>query len=85
MIIIEGGQEQGRRKRVKIDIGEEQEQRLIEQGQGISPFDIFPSEIWQEIFPYLKSEDILVARVVNRDWNQLITGFRQAGISGSLK
>jgi hypothetical protein len=88
---IEGGgestetielEEQGRRKRVRIELEGEQQQRLIEQGQSISLFNIFPSEIWQEIFSYLKFEDILLARAVNSDWNELITGFRQAGVVG---
>ncbi|ACP21104.1 hypothetical protein Aasi_1868 [Candidatus Amoebophilus asiaticus 5a2] len=78
----EEGQEQGRRKSAKIEIGEEQEQRLIEQVQETSSFDIFPSEICQYIFSYLKFEDILPARAVNSDWSELITGFRQAGIVG---
>ncbi|NEJ83285.1 hypothetical protein GR268_43205, partial [Rhizobium leguminosarum] len=77
-------EEQGRRKRARIEIEQEerQEQGLIEQAQEISSFDIFPSEIWQYIFSYLKFEDILPARAVNRDWNQLITGFGEAGIKG---
>jgi hypothetical protein len=61
---------------------EVKEQSLIEQRQEVSSLDIFPSEIWQEIFSYLKFEDILPVRAVNSDWNQLITGFRQAGIVG---
>jgi hypothetical protein len=73
-------EEQGRRKRARIEI--EQEQSLIEQAQEMNSLDIFPSEIWQEIFSYLKFEDILPARAVNRDWNQLITGYREAGIVG---
>ncbi|MHB9147108.1 MAG: F-box-like domain-containing protein [Candidatus Amoebophilus sp.] len=78
------GEEQGRRKRTRIEIGEEEreEQRLIEQGQEISSFDIFPAEIWQEIFSYLDFEGVLSARAVNKDWNQLITGFREINIVG---
>jgi hypothetical protein len=75
-------EEQGRRKRARIEIGEEQEQNLVGQAQEISSFDIFPSEIWQEIFSYLKFEDILSARAVNSDWNELITGYRQVGLVG---
>jgi hypothetical protein len=63
-------------KSARIEIEEEQEQNLIEQAQEVSSFDIFPTEIWQEIFSYLKFEDILSARAVNSDWNELITGFR---------
>jgi hypothetical protein len=75
-------EEQGRRKRARIEIGEEEEQVLIEQGEGTSSFNIFPSEIWQEIFSYLNFEGVLSARAVNRDWNELITGSRQTGIVG---
>ncbi|MHB9147130.1 MAG: F-box-like domain-containing protein [Candidatus Amoebophilus sp.] len=76
--------EQGRRKRVRIEIDQEEgeEQRLMEQGQEISSFDIFPPEIWQHIFSHLDFEGVLSARAVNRDWNQLITGFREVGIVG---
>ncbi|MHB9147128.1 MAG: F-box protein [Candidatus Amoebophilus sp.] len=58
----------------------EQDQSLI--GQGISLFDIFPSEIWQEIFSYLDFKGVLTARAVNRDWNELITGYRKPNIVG---
>ncbi|NEJ84212.1 hypothetical protein GR268_48150, partial [Rhizobium leguminosarum] len=74
--------EQGRGKGERIEPGIEEEQNLIEQRQEVSSFDIFPTEIWQEIFSYLKFEDILPARAVNSDWNELITGFRQTGIVG---
>jgi hypothetical protein len=77
-------EEQGRRKRARIEIEkeEEQQQRLIEQGQEISSFDIFPPEIWQEIFSHLDFEGVLSARAVNSDWNQLITGYKEAGVVG---
>jgi hypothetical protein len=81
-IKLEEGQEQGRRKRARIEIGEEQEKNLIEQGQEISSFDIFPLEIWQKIFSHLDFEGVLVAKAVNRDWNELITGFKETGIVG---
>ncbi|NEJ83758.1 hypothetical protein GR268_45730, partial [Rhizobium leguminosarum] len=55
---------------------------LEEQGQAVSSYDIFPSEIWQYIFSYLDFEDILSARAVSVDWNELITGYREAGIVG---
>ncbi|MHB9147109.1 MAG: F-box-like domain-containing protein [Candidatus Amoebophilus sp.] len=79
---IEQGGEQGRRKRSRIEMGEEEseEQRLIE--QEVSSFDIFPSEIWQKIFSHLDFEGVLSARAVNRDWSELITGFRKVGIVG---
>jgi hypothetical protein len=75
--------EQGKRKKARIEIAEEQKQNLIEQVQGTSSFDILPLEIWQEVFSYLKFENILPARAVNRNWNGLITGFPQAGIVGA--
>jgi Ran GTPase-activating protein (RanGAP) involved in mRNA processing and transport len=50
--------------------------------QGISSFDISPSELWQEIFSYLDFEGVLAARAVNSDWNELITGYREAGVVG---
>jgi hypothetical protein len=65
-----------------ITIVQQEEQRLIEQGQATSSLDIFPSEIWQEIFSHLDFEGVLSARAVNSDWNQLITGYREAGIVG---
>jgi hypothetical protein len=77
---IEQENEQGRRKRARIEI--DQEQGSIEQGQEIRSFDILPPEIWQYIFSYLDFEGILSARTVNRDWNQLITGYREAGVVG---
>ncbi|MHB9146872.1 MAG: F-box protein [Candidatus Amoebophilus sp.] len=77
----EEGQEQGRRKRARIEIGEEQEQRLIGQ-QEDNPLPVLMPELWQEIFSYLDFEGILAARSVSPTWNELITGFRQAGISG---
>jgi hypothetical protein len=79
---IEQEGEQGRRKRARIEIHQEEEQRLIEQRQEVSSFNIFPSEIWQEVFSYLDFDGVLVARAVNSDWNQLITGFREAGVVG---
>jgi hypothetical protein len=75
-------EEQGRRKRARIEVREEEQLVLIEQGEGMSCFDIFPSEIWQEIFSYLDFEGVLSARAVNRDWSELITGFRKVGIVG---
>jgi hypothetical protein len=64
--------------------GEEGPVETIEQEdeQGISSYDIFPSEIWQYIFSYLDFEGVLSARVVNSDWNELITGYREAAIVG---
>jgi hypothetical protein len=76
-------EEQGRRKRARIETQEEHEQNLIEQGQEISCFDIFPAELWQEIFSHLDFEGVLSARAVNSGWNQLITGYREAGVVGA--
>ncbi|NEJ82986.1 hypothetical protein GR268_41620, partial [Rhizobium leguminosarum] len=39
-------------------------------------------ELWQYIFSQLDFEGVLAARSVSADWNELITGFRQAGIVG---
>jgi hypothetical protein len=39
-------------------------------------------ELWQEIFSYLNLDDVLAARAVSSDWNELITGFRKAGVVG---
>jgi hypothetical protein len=64
--------------------GQAQRQRLIEQRQEISSLDIFPSEIWQEIFSHLDFVGALSARAVNKDWHELITGYRQVGIVGVL-
>ena len=61
-------------------IVEEHEQNLIEQ-EGNSLPTIMP-ELWQEVFSYLDFEGVLAARAVNSDWNQLITGYREAGIVG---
>jgi hypothetical protein len=58
-----------------IGANQEQEQK------GNSLPAIMP-ELWQEIFSYLKFGDILAAKAVNRDWNELITGFREVGIVG---
>jgi hypothetical protein len=65
----------------KVKIGEEKEQKLMEQQENYSLPTIMP-ELWQEIFSHLNFEDILSAKAVNRDWNQLITGFRQVGVVG---
>jgi hypothetical protein len=75
-------EEQGRRKRARIEVREEEQLVLMEQGQKVGSFDIFPPEIWQEIFTYLDFEGVLMARAVNSDWNQLITDSRQTGIVG---
>jgi hypothetical protein len=77
-----GLKEEERRKRARIEkIGEEEEPGLIEQQEVYSLPTIMP-ELWQYIFSHLNFEDILSARAVNRDWNQLITGFRQVGVVG---
>jgi hypothetical protein len=75
--------EQGRRKRARIEMGEEEseEQRLIEEHEGNALPTIMP-ELWQEVFSYLNFEGVLAARSVNKDWNKLITGYREAGIVG---
>jgi L-amino acid N-acyltransferase YncA len=64
-----------------ITIVQQEEQRLIEeQDDNLLPA-IMP-ELWQEIFSYLDFKGVLAARSVSADWNELITGFRQAGIVG---
>src|SRR5690349_12718014 len=74
-------EEQGRRKRARIETEEEHEQSLIEKQEDNSLPTIMP-ELWQEIFSYLDFEGVLAARAVSADWNQLITGYREAGIIG---
>ena len=76
MITIEEREEQGRRKRARIEVGE------FEQGQEINSSEILPLELWQYIFSYLVFEGALSARAVNRDFNELITGFREVGVVG---
>ncbi|MHB9148201.1 MAG: F-box-like domain-containing protein [Candidatus Amoebophilus sp.] len=77
---------QGRRKRARIEqvdsgleIIEVQQEPLQEVS---NTFNILPPEIWQEVFSHLDFEGILAARSVSADWNELITGYRQAGIIG---
>jgi hypothetical protein len=53
-----------------------------EEAQGNNLLNILPLEMWQEIFTHLKFEEILAARAVSHDWNELITGFRQVGVVG---
>jgi hypothetical protein len=81
---IEGEEEvqQGRKKRVRIDIEQQQEQRLIEQGQEVSSLPHIMPELWQEIFSYLDCKGVLAVRAVSTEWNKLITGYREAGIVG---
>jgi hypothetical protein len=81
LITIES-EEQGRRKRPRIEIEEDHEKNIIEQEPGMDSFDVFPPEIWQYISSYLDFEGALSARAVNKDWNQLITGFREINIVG---
>jgi hypothetical protein len=64
-----------------IEQEEDQVQRLIGQQEGNTLPTIMP-ELWQEIFSYLDFKDVLSARVVNSDWNKLITGYREAGVIG---
>jgi Ran GTPase-activating protein (RanGAP) involved in mRNA processing and transport len=64
-----------------IEQEKDQEQRLIEEQEGNPSPTIMP-ELWQCIFSYLDFEGVLSARTVSADWNELITGFRQAGIVG---
>ena len=60
--------------------GEQEQPEIIEQESNTIPA-IMP-ELWQEIFSYLDFEGFLAARAVNKDWNELITGYREAGIVG---
>jgi hypothetical protein len=53
-----------------------------EQEQKGNPLPTIMPELWQEVFSYLDFKGVLAARAVNRDWNELITGFREAGIVG---
>jgi hypothetical protein len=53
-----------------------------EREQESSSLPTIMPELWQEIFSYLGFEGVLAARAVNSDWNQLITGYRKAGIVG---
>jgi Ran GTPase-activating protein (RanGAP) involved in mRNA processing and transport len=73
------------RKHIPESVIENKKTETIEQEekQEINPFDIFPPEIWQEVFSYLDFEGVLSARAVNRDWSELITGPRQAGVVGA--
>jgi hypothetical protein len=81
--IVEREDKQGRRKRARVEMGEEEgeEQSLIEEQESSTLPTIMP-ELWQEIFSYLNFDEVSAARAVNSDWNQLITGFREAGIVG---
>ncbi|MHB9147979.1 MAG: F-box protein [Candidatus Amoebophilus sp.] len=58
-------------------IGENQEQQ-----QASNTLPILMPELWQYIFSQLDFEGVLAARTVSPDWNELITGFRQASIVG---
>jgi hypothetical protein len=53
-----------------------------EQEQKVNSLPAIMPELWQEIFSHLDFEGVLAARLVSADWNQLITGFREAGIVG---
>jgi hypothetical protein len=74
--------EEGEREQLEIEgqvsmIGANQEQKQ----KGNSLPTIMP-ELWQEIFSYLKFEDILAARAANSDCYRLITGFSKVGLVG---
>jgi hypothetical protein len=56
-------------------IGEEQEQES-------NPLPSIMPELWQEILSYLDFEEVLGVRSIDKDWNKLITGYREAGIVG---
>jgi hypothetical protein len=44
--------------------------------------DIFPAEIWQEIFLCLSFKELLLVRAVSSNFSELITGSRQVGRIG---
>jgi hypothetical protein len=73
-------QKQGIKTRIEIE-QEEQGQRLIEQQESNSLPTLMP-ELWQYIFSHLDFDGVLAARAVNRDWSELITGLREAGVVG---
>ena len=55
---------------------------IIEQEQEHNSSPPIMPELWQYIFSYLDFEGVLTARAINRDWNELITGFRETAIVG---